>query len=175
MTRRALLLTVDYAPQTGGQPLLVSSIVDATADLVDWRVVTAAPSDEHDEHVVRTSGLLGILRATWAQRHWLAEADDRLIVSGHVYLGWVAHLVGLGMLYAEAREHLGTVRAVLGKRAQQLLGEPIEIGGKRRRSSRRWSAPRMCCLRCHRIARAGLTQCSTAMAATSAATTDFMR
>ena len=95
MTRRALLLTVDYAPQTGGQPLLVSSIVDATADLVDWRVVTAAPSDEHDEHVVRTSGLLGILRATWAQRHWLAEADDRLIVSGHVYLGWVAHLVGL--------------------------------------------------------------------------------
>ncbi len=95
MKPRALLLSVDYAPQTGGQPLLVSSIVDATTDLVDWRVVTAAPSDEADERIVRTTGLLGILRATWAQRHWLAEADDRLIVSGHVYLGWVAHLVGM--------------------------------------------------------------------------------
>ena len=48
MKPRALLLSVDYAPQTGGQPLLVSSIVDATTDLVDWRVVTAAPSDEPD-------------------------------------------------------------------------------------------------------------------------------
>lgn len=95
MKRRALLLTVDYAPQTGGQPLLVSSIVDATTDLIDWKVVTAAPSDSIDDRIVRTTGLIGILRETWRLRRWIADADDRLIVSGHVYLGWVAHLVGL--------------------------------------------------------------------------------
>ncbi|NOX31124.1 MAG: glycosyltransferase family 4 protein [Actinobacteria bacterium] len=99
---RVLLLTIDYAPQTGGQPRLVSSIVESTADLVAWRVVTAAPATSTEvgtdftaQHVVRTSGFAGIAREAWRLRSWLTNSDDRLIVSGHVYLGWLAHLLGV--------------------------------------------------------------------------------
>jgi len=98
---RVLLLTIDYAPQTGGQPRLVSSIVDSTAELVEWRVVTAAPATSTEvgtdfaaQQVVRASGFSGIAREAWRLRSWLTNSDDRLIVSGHVYLGWLAHLLG---------------------------------------------------------------------------------
>ncbi|GEM_PF-6672249 len=97
MTQRILLVTVDYAPQTGGVPLLLSRIVEATRGDADWRVVTAAPAEsghESDE-VVRTHGVLGIARTAWRQRRWLRASPDRLIVSGHVYLGPLAHLIGL--------------------------------------------------------------------------------
>ncbi|MCP4961001.1 MAG: glycosyltransferase [Actinomycetia bacterium] len=91
---RAVLLTIDYTPQTGGQPLLVSSIINSTSDMIDWCVVTAAPGPETPQ-VVRTNGYLGLARAAWGLRDWLAAADDRLVVSGHVYLGPLAHAVGL--------------------------------------------------------------------------------
>lgn len=90
---RILLLTIDYAPQTGGVPLLVSTIVNETRQAVDWRVVTSAPGDT-DEIVQRGSGLADLARVAWRSRRWLAESDERLIVSAHVYLGPLAHAIG---------------------------------------------------------------------------------
>jgi len=90
---RLLMLTVDYAPQTGGVPHLLSSIVDSTADLIDWRVVTAAPGDE-TTGVIRTAGVRGLPAAAWRQRGWLRDAPNSMIISAHVYLGPLAHIIG---------------------------------------------------------------------------------
>ena len=60
------MLTIDYTPQTGGVPRLLSSIVESTADHVDWRVITAAPGQPSDQ-VVRTNGVRGLPMATWKQ------------------------------------------------------------------------------------------------------------
>ena len=87
---RALLLTVDYAPQTGGVPLLLSSIVEGSSHLIDWRVVTTAPGATQPNSscptVARASSFRNMIPSTLRERRWLAEADDALIVSGHVYL-----------------------------------------------------------------------------------------
>lgn len=91
---RALLLTLDYAPQTGGQPRLIKAIVDATADMVDWKVMTMAPGAP-DERVVRADGMRSMVTKTLSARRWLDAADDRLVVSAHAYLGPLAHVVGL--------------------------------------------------------------------------------
>ncbi|MCB0989883.1 MAG: glycosyltransferase family 4 protein [Acidimicrobiales bacterium] len=91
---RALLLSLDYAPQTGGQPRLITAIVEATADMVDWKVITAAPGAP-DERVVRAGGMRSMVTQTLRARRWLDAADDRLVVSAHAYLGPLAHVVGL--------------------------------------------------------------------------------
>ena len=90
------MLTIDYTPQTGGVPRLLSSIVESTADHVDWRVITAAPGQPSDQ-VVRTNGVRGLPMATWKQRHWLKGGQgSRAIISAHMYLGGLAH--GLGRI-----------------------------------------------------------------------------
>ena len=90
---RLLMLTVDYAPQTGGVPHLLRSIVETTSELVDWRVVTAARGDE-TPGVIRSNGVRGLPLEAWRQRSWLRGADTSMIISAHVYLGPLAHLIG---------------------------------------------------------------------------------
>ncbi len=82
--RRALLITPDYRPMTGGIARLLAGLVDSTADEVDWRVLTSASGATGDEIVLAPS-LAAMAAAIPAQARWLRSAEERLVVCGHVY------------------------------------------------------------------------------------------
>ena len=75
---RAVLLTTDYPPRSGGIARLLSELVRGTEHRVSWRVL-----DTRAESVRSTRAMVRAAR-------WLRAGDDRLVVSGHPYLGAAA-------------------------------------------------------------------------------------
>jgi len=82
--RRALLLTPDYRPMSGGISRLLAGLVDSTADEVDWRVLTSATGAAGEE-IVHAPSLAAMAAAIPAQARWLRSAEERLVVCGHAY------------------------------------------------------------------------------------------
>ncbi len=108
MTGRMLLITPHYAPQQGGVPRLITSIVESggVETSVHWRVITTAASPNCETaadtasarvpvavDVVRVNGTQALVRAALASRRWL-QAPGARIVCGHPYLAPIAVLLG---------------------------------------------------------------------------------
>jgi glycosyltransferase involved in cell wall biosynthesis len=91
--RRALLITPDYRPMTGGIARLLAGLVDSTAEHVDWRVLTSAKGAEGGE-VVAVPSLAAMVAKIPDQAGWLRCAQERLVVCGHVYAAPLAVVAG---------------------------------------------------------------------------------
>ena len=74
---RAVLLTTDYPPRSGGIARLLDELVRGTDDTVDWRVLD-----------VRAESPRQVPASGWRATRWLlaVPAGDRLVVCGHPYL-----------------------------------------------------------------------------------------
>lgn len=84
-SRRAVLLTPDWPPLTGGITRVVQALVDGSSETVDWRVITPAEGAP-EVGVRRVRGWLGILPQAYASGGWLADAVGSRIVCGHPFL-----------------------------------------------------------------------------------------
>jgi glycosyltransferase involved in cell wall biosynthesis len=86
MTRPALLLTIDYAPQTGGVPRLLQRLVELSSDQWQWEVITVAEGPASD-HVHRVKNVIALLKTACSRARQLHSRDDPLlIVCGHAWL-----------------------------------------------------------------------------------------
>jgi phosphatidylinositol alpha-1,6-mannosyltransferase len=86
---RALLLTTDYPPQSGGIARLLGELVTATQHAVHWRVLATCtePTRRDDARYPQTPARpTSLMRAT----RWLRAGGDRLVVCGHPYLAPLA-------------------------------------------------------------------------------------
>lgn len=96
--RRWLLLATDYPPAGGGISRLLDCVVESSCAEIEWRVLTTTPGDR-TASVVRCSGMAALAVEAARQSRWLAGAQDRRVVCGHVYLTPLA-LVTAGMAKA---------------------------------------------------------------------------
>src|SRR5947209_15101933 len=82
---RAVLLTTDYPPRSGGIARLLGELVRGTRDNVRWRVldVGADPTRQGDGGL---RGPLPVPASGWRATRWLRAGDERLVVCGHPYL-----------------------------------------------------------------------------------------
>jgi glycosyltransferase involved in cell wall biosynthesis len=89
---RAVLLTTDYPPRSGGIARLLGELVGGAKHSVDWQVLDtrAEPTRRGNRKLARRlEGSVSMLRAT----RWLRAGDDRLVVCGHPYLAAPAVLM----------------------------------------------------------------------------------
>lgn len=86
---RAVLLTTDYPPRSGGIARLLGELVRGTEHSVHWRVLDIrdeAARQDTGRVARRLESSVSMLRGM----RWLRAGDDRLVVCGHPYLATVA-------------------------------------------------------------------------------------
>jgi len=92
---RAVLLTTDYPPRSGGIARLLGDLVLGTEHSVHWQVLDtrAEPTGAGNGRLARLAeGPASMGRVA----RWLRAGDDRLVVCGHPYLGAAAVMLARG-------------------------------------------------------------------------------
>jgi glycosyltransferase involved in cell wall biosynthesis len=90
-----MLVTPHFAPERGGVPRLLSTIVASSGSVAEWRVVTTAQAPlqepgaeggiDQGALVTRTATTKGLISAALQTRGWLRPSSDDRVVCGHPY------------------------------------------------------------------------------------------
>ena len=89
---RAVLLTTDYPPRSGGIARLLRELVSGTRGTVNWRVLDVGAESTRAEDR-RFATRREICASGWRATRWLRAGDDRLVVCGHPYLAAPAFMM----------------------------------------------------------------------------------
>ena len=109
MKPRLMLVTPHFAPERGGVPRLLSTIVGASDGVAEWRVFTTAEAAAGNPEgldvgdgalvdralaVTRARSTSGLVAAALQTRGWLRPDSDDRVVCGHPYYTPVAVAIG---------------------------------------------------------------------------------